>query len=304
MFLTDVQNNSCMLYNRRVFTEYGFDDPAELYYDDQWTWDVLMDLAMDFCDPDEGRYAFNGWHTDSTFMSSTGTYLVTLDPETGKFSANADDPRIERAADFLAEVSKNDLAFPHWNNGWSLNYGNEGGGMKEGVTLFAMGPSYILDEMTSREQEEDIYGDMSDVMVVPVPRDPNGDGVYYVDSVPKGYCLIREAPHPEAVALLAACERFKIVDPTVVRIDERQKKEKLGWNDEMLSMWHDMYEIAASQNTIVQYSDLGDVTTYIGNMTGFNQFDNPSTWAELKEANIDALIYSVDELNKELAEIS
>ena len=304
MFLTDVQNNSCMLYNRRVFTEFGFDDPAELYYDDQWTWDVLMDLAMDFCDPDEGRYAFNGWHTDATFMSSTGTYLVTLDPETGKFSANADDPRIERAADFLAEVSKNDLAFPHWNNGWSLNYGNEGGGMKEGVTLFAMGPSYILDEMTSREQEEDIYGDMSDVMVVPVPRDPNGDGVYYVDSVPKGYCLIREAPHPEAVALLAACERFKIVDPTVVRIDERQKKEKLGWNDEMLSMWHDMYEIAASQNTIVQYSDLGDVTTYIGNMTGFNQYDNPSTWAELKEANIDALIYSVDELNKELAEIS
>ena len=69
-------------------------------------------------------------------------------------------------------------------------------------------------------------------------------------------------------------------------------------------MWHDMYEIAASQNTIVQYSDLGDVTTYIGNMTGFNQYDNPSTWAELKEANIDALIYSVDELNKELAEIS
>ena len=60
MFLTDVKNNSLVLYNRRIFGEYGFDDPAELYYNGEWTWDEMMDMALDFCDPDEGRYAFNG----------------------------------------------------------------------------------------------------------------------------------------------------------------------------------------------------------------------------------------------------
>ena len=304
MFLTDVKNNSLMLYNRRVFDEYGFDDPAELYYNSEWTWDVLLDMALDFGDPDEGRYAFNGWHTDSTFMSSTGTYLVLLDAETGKFYSNVDDPRLERAASFLSDVHKNDLAYPQYANGWSLNYGDEGGGMKEGMTLFAMGPAYILDEITSLSEEEERFGNMSEneVMVVPLPRDPNGDGEYYIDSIPMGYCLIKGAKNPEGVALLSMCDRFKIIDPTVIRIDERQKMEVLGWNEEMLNMWNHMYDIANSHNTIVQYSNLGDVSKYSDNMIAFNSWDNPSTWAELKEANKDALDYAIDELNAQLAE--
>ena len=304
MFITDVQNNSMMLYNRRVFDEWGFDDPAELYYNDEWTWDRLMDMAKDFCDPDEGRYAFNGWHTDATFFSSTGTYLVTLDTETGKFVANPDDPRLERAANWLTEINRNDMGFPHWNNGWSLNYGDEGGGMKEGLTMFAMGPAYILDEITSLSEEEERFGDMTnnEVMVVPVPRDPDGDGEYYIDSIPKGYLLVKNAPNPEGVALLAACDRFKTIDPTVIRIDNKQKMEVLKWNQEMMDMWDEMYEISHSHNTIVQYEDLGDASTYINNMIGLNNWDNPSSWAELKESNKDALIYAVDELNNTFEE--
>ena len=303
MFLTDVKNNSMVLYNRRIFNEYGFDDPAELYYNNEWTWDEMMDMALDFCDPDDGRYAFNGWHTDATFLSSTGTYLVMLDAESGKFVSNVDDPRLERAASWLSDSGKNDLPYPMWSNGWTLNYGEEGGGMKEGKTLFAMGPAYILDEITSLEQEEERFGSMEneEVMIVPVPRDPNGDGEYYIDSIPMGYCLVKGARRPEAVALLAACERFKIIDPTVIRIDDKQKMEVLKWNQEMMDMWKHMYDLANSHSTIVQYSDLGSVTTYVGNMIGFNNGENPSTWAELKEANKESLEYAIDELNAELA---
>ena len=300
MFITDIQNNSCVLYNRRVFSEYGFDDPAELFYNDEWTWDKMFDMAMDFSDPDENRYAFNSWHTDASFLSSTGTYVVLLDQETGKFYSNYDDPRLERGALMLMDFNKNDLHYPIWNT-WSLNRGESAGGMKEGETLFGMDSRFILDEMVSREAFENIYGDAGDVMVVPVPRDPNGDGEYYIDSVPSGYCLCKNAPHPEAVALLAACERFKIIDPTVVRIDERQKREKLGWTQEMLDMWNEMYKIAKSKTTIVQYTNLGNAQTYLGNMIGFNNWDNPSSWAELKEANKDALDNAVNELNEMLA---
>lgn len=302
-FLTDVKNNSLMLYNRRVFDEYGFDDPAELYYNNEWTWDVMFDMAMDFTDPDEGRFAFNGWSTDSSFISSTGTYLILLDTETGKFYSNYDDPRIERAASVLTDINKNDLQYPHWNNGWTLNFGNEGGGMKEGLTLFALGQGYIIDELTSRSEEEERFGDMGDneVMIVPVPRDPNGDGEYYIDSIPMGYCLINGARNPEGVALLAMCDRFKIIDPTVIRIDDKQKKEVLGWNDEMLDMWKHMYELAGSHNTIVQYGGLGDASDLAGSMIGFNNWKNPSSWAEMKESNKDALEYAIDVLNESLA---
>ncbi len=200
------------------------------------------------------------------------------------------------------DINKNDLGFPHWNNGWALNYGNEGGGMREGMTLFAMGPSYILDEIISKEEEEMRFGSMDDgeVMVVPLPRDPNGNGEYYIDSMPVGYCLIKGANNPEGVALLASCERFKVVDPTVIRIDERQKMEVLGWSEEMLTMWNHMYDVANSHNTIVQYSGLDKVSKYYGDMISFNNWKNPSTWAELKEKNRDALDFSLSELNAEM----
>lgn len=301
MFLTDIQNNSCIVYNRRIFEEYGLDDPAQLYLNDEWTWDKMLDMAKSFGDPDENRYAFNSWHTDASFLSSTGTYPVLLDSESGKFYTNYDDPRIERGANFLMEISKNDLHYPVWSE-WTLNRGESGGGMKEGETLFGMDSRYILDEMISREQFENIYGEAGEVMVVPIARDPQGDGEYYIDSVPSGYCLVRGATNPEGVALLAACDRFKIIDPTVIRIDERQKIEVLGWTEEMLDMWNEMYDIAHSHNTIVQYTNLGDAMTYLNNMLSFNHYDNSSTWAELKEANKEALDYMIEDMNTTLAD--
>ena len=300
MFITDIQNNSCVLYNRRVFNEYGFDDPAQLFLNNEWTWDEMYDMALDFSDPDAGRYAFNSWHTDATFLSSTGTYVILLDQESKQFYTNYDDPRIERGAMFLMNVTKNELHYPLWNS-WSLNRGESAGGMKEGEILFGMDSRFILDEMVSREAFENIYGDAGDVMVVPVPRDPNGDGEYYIDSVPSGYCLVKNAPNPEGVALLAACDRFRIIDPTVVRIDERQKREKLGWTQEMLDMWNEMYKIAKSRTTIVQYTNLGDAMEYLNSMILFNGRNLQNTWAELKESNKEALDYSIEELNDMLS---
>lgn len=41
MFVTDITYGDVCVYNRRVMEEWGFDDPAELYYNDEWTWDVF-----------------------------------------------------------------------------------------------------------------------------------------------------------------------------------------------------------------------------------------------------------------------
>lgn len=306
MFVTDVQFNSIVIYNRRVMEEWGFEDPAELFYNDEWTWDAMLDMALDFTDPDEGRYAFNNWHIDTAFMTSTGVGVVEFDPEQGIFVSNIDDPRLERAAAVLQEFAKNDCQFPIWNNGWTLNYEADAGGLKEGVTLFGMDGAYILDERRSVEEMEAVFGDVTnnEVMICPVPRDPNGDGEYYIDSKPKGYNLIMDAPHPEAVALLAACDRFKIIDPTVINFDRQQLKEKKGWTEEMLTMWDTMYEIAHSHNTVVDFGEgLGTAATYVNNMVSFNMGSSDTSWAQRKESNKDTLQFYLDELNAQIGEL-
>ena len=303
MFLTDTEFNSIVIYNRRVFDEWGFDDPAELFYNNEWTWNEMLDMALDFTDPDEGRYAFNSWGTDAALMSSTGTDVVIFDTATGEFVSNIDDPRLERAATMLLEFQKNDCEYPMWSNGWSLNYDADGGGMKEGKTLFAMAGNYIIEERRSIEEMEAIFGDVTneEIMIVPVPRDPNGDGEYYIDTKVKGYCLIMGARNPEAVGLLAACDRFKIIDPTVINFDKKQLKEKLGYTDEMLDMWDTMYEISHSHNAFAQYGGgLGSASDYTDRMINFNRAGGEDSWAQRKESYKDTIQYYLDELNTQI----
>ena len=58
--VTDLAFKDVVPYNRRVIEEYGFDDPAQLYANDEWTWDVVTEMALDFSDPDDDRFAFDG----------------------------------------------------------------------------------------------------------------------------------------------------------------------------------------------------------------------------------------------------
>lgn len=84
-------------YNRRVMNEYGYDDPWELYLNDMWTWDVFKEMCLDFNDPDDNRFAVDGWYvTCSLVEESTGHYIIERDDE-GHYFANLDDPVIERA---------------------------------------------------------------------------------------------------------------------------------------------------------------------------------------------------------------
>lgn len=136
-------------------------------------------------------------------------------------------------------------------------------------------------------------------MIVPVPRDPNGDGEYYIDSKIKGYNLINGAPNPEAVALLAACDRFKTIDPTVTSFDRRQLKDKKGWTEEMLDMWDTMYEIANSHNTLIIFGEgLGDrVAPIVDAIINYTR-NSDSIFTQRKEQNSEKLEYYLDELNK------
>ncbi len=302
--ITDVKATTVCAYNRRVMEEWGYDDPAELYYNDEWTWDVFYEMCVDFSDPDDDRYALDGWYWNQAFVDSTGVTIVAI--KDGQFVSDIDNPLIETAQDYIYNLSKNECIYPRWNNSYACrNNSTVGAGIKEGLCLF-----YPVEKWGFTDTVENInqvWGDIEaeELMFCPMPRSENGDGNYYLASQPCGYHIISGASNPEGVALYTQCERFKILDPTVIDIDRKQLEEIYMWTDEMLQMLDICYEIANS-NSIVNFSSgcQSQLKSAISNCIGGTLGNNPSTWAQLKEQYGEQIEYYIEELNAMFADPS
>ncbi len=296
-----------VVYNRRVISEWGFDDPAELYFEDEWTWQKFYDMCVEFSSPDDDRFALDGYAYAGMFTESTGQMFLMRDPDDNyKYYSNLDSPEIERGMTYLADLIKNSCTYAQ--GGWSLRgSGQFGEGMKDGKCLFyVIGESFFQHPV---EEIEAIWGDMhqGEVMFAPLPRDENGDGNYYISSsfedVKGSMILINGAQNPEGAALLAACVRFKVIDPTVIAINNRMLQETYLWSDEMLEMSNICKEIADAHivfdasgnlpdNLQQVYSRLGDSIAHGGR--------EPQSWAQLKENNAETFEYYIDDLNAQL----
>lgn len=306
--VTDLTYRNVVSYNRRVVEEWGFDDPAELYYNDEWTWDVFYDMCVEFSDPDEDRYALDGYAYQRGIIESTGQELLQID-ENGIFYSNIDSPEIERAQGLIYNLVKNDCTYHEGTNYWALRTkggAQFGAGIADGLCLF-----YIIETSYFTMTVEEItplWGDVieGEVMFCPLPKDDDGDGTYYLNSAPEGYMLVAGGSNHAGAALLAACERFKIIDPTVVDIDQKQLKEIYYWTDEMLEMDSICYEIAAANPRMVLTGDLPDVLdnsldTMLNSIT---RTDEPTTWAQIKESYSDRIDYLIEDLNSQIAEFN
>lgn len=296
----DIVFKDVIPYNRRVMAEWGFDDPAELFANDEWTWDVFAEMCEDFSDPDSNRYALDGWYyVIGLAEESTGRYLIEKD-ENGKYYSNLDDPMIEVAMNLIYDLYKDECCYHEGTNYWARRDSTSGAGVKDGLCLFC--PINIEAAfMQPVENVGALWGDMKEeeCMFVPFPRYQEGDGNYYINSQPTGYMLCSGAKNPKGAALLASCMRFKVLDPTVINIDERLLKEVYLWTDEMLDMYKTCEELAAA-NVRMFYT--GNLTTglqdsYNALDWGINRSGGANTWAQLKEQHSDQIEYYLDDLN-------
>lgn len=307
LLCTDLYFGSILAYNRRTIEEWGFDDPAELFYNNEWTWDVFYDMCEDFSNPDDDRYALDGWFYAKSLQRSCGVSVVSLDTETGLFKSNLDDPRLERAGNLLYDLSKNECIYPWFKNNWAPRGSSAGSaaadfgdGLKEGDLLFSCGGPYHITGTVEEISAE--YADVTQnqLMFVPMPRDPLGDGKQYVESDPMGYSLIKNAPNPEGVALLAMCDRFKSIDPTVMSVDRKQKVEKYLWTDEMLEMYDLCVDLANTGDILLSYDENGlggKVGSVIEAIERNGMQQDSVTWAQLKESKSDTLTFYLEDLN-------
>lgn len=301
MLISDIGLDYVCGYNRRVINDYGYEDPAELFRNDEWTSDKWLEMCIDFTDPDDERYAVDGWYYDLALMYMSGTPIVSYNVESGKFESNIDNPGLERAANVLYEMKRNDCIYPVWENGWKLRGGEEiqGVGVKDGLTLFFVvglwGITGTVEDVGTR------WGDMTEgeVMFVPMPRDAQGSE-YYVTAKPDGFCIINGAENPEGVALLASCCRFKSLNPTVMDVDRMQLVNKYLWNQDMLDMYDTVKEMVKGPNSLVDYGDgLGDdLKSAVAHFNNLGRNASATTWAQVKESYGDVLEYEVEEFNK------
>ncbi len=301
MIVYDATFDTVCAYNRRVLDEWGYDDPAELYYNDEWTWDVFYDMCVDFTDADETRHALGGFSPDRSLIYSSGAMIAKYNTETKLYESSMEDPRLDRAASLLYDLNKNDCFYPG-----AIIDGIEGKGMKEGKMLFFVRAPYCFTGPVV--EVENVWGSLDELMFAPIPRDDDGDGHYYIETLPKGYFLVKGGENHAGVGLLAACERFKTIDPTVEDIDRKQLRETYHWTQDMLDMWDVCYALANSDTVIINYDagfgtggQLGStLSSILGNFRTTS--DNMSTWAQLKEEYGEALVYYTDKLNKQIAD--
>ena len=303
-FITDVTFRNICPYNRRVISEWGFDDPADLYANDEWTWDVFYDMCIEFSDPEADRYALDGYAYNGALVQEASGAKFVEKNDNGQYISNLDDPILEQANQLIYDLVKNDCVYHEGTSYWAgRDNHTDGAGVKDGKCLFYI--TYFTSIQDTVDNISAVWGDVTqgELMFVPLPRNDRGDGEYYLASIPSGYMLIQGAKNPEGVALYAACERFKIIDPTVERIDRQQLRDKYLWTEEMLEMYDECREIIL-KNTYMYYN--GNFIDQLN--TAYNHFRDDiarggatTTWAQLKEQFSESFEYYLEEQNNEIA---
>lgn len=218
-----------MVYNPKLFEEYGMENPWELWEKGEWTWDTFRELAMELNIQDEnGDYICYGTCAPGygALTASTGVDYIEL--QDGAFVNNLTNPDIVRAENFLNDMLfKDDVikikAQDAWRNYWV-----------RGMVAMQIIPSWMLDGSSELTQA----AKMGMLGIVPLPQDPQnytpGEYVTYAQS--GGFCLVTGAKNPEAAAAFIRTKAYLHRYPRNGETyeDWLEEAHEAGWTNEML----------------------------------------------------------------------
>lgn len=294
----ETQPNLWCLYNTETIDNMGLDQPADLYWNGEWTWDVFYDYCVQFNDPDKDMYALDGfWWWDGITQSTGMPYIDIVD---GQVVSNVDEPAIEEAQNLVYELTKAGSAFPRHLNNWQTRGPTDEGsiGLGSGLTLFIpCGPYEIEDTLANTEA----LGSVPDgeVMFVPMPAKDKGENTYMSTRV-NGYCLVSGAKNPEGFAAFMRCRKICATDESIRQIGIDTLVNEYGWTEEMLEMREECYRLAREYPVFEFYNAIStDMSSVFGTLATATSVTNGEqrTWAEIRDENIASVDYFVDEVN-------
>lgn len=287
---TSTGTGMVMIYNKRTIEENGLDDPAELAYNNEWTWDKFKEMCYAYADKDEGKYAVGGWWYEPGIILSTGVPIIGM--EDGVIVNNLMSPEVERVQNLFLEMKNAEVMYPYAEYDWTVKPEWIG----EGKTLF-----YPIGRWGLLEPDLSAYGEPDEIMFVPTPRDESADAWYLtahggVDA----YALCKGSKNPEAVAAYIKCLQVQVNDESVQSINEEQLRNEYKWNDDMIEMDRYIAELTNAHPVVDFYVAVNtDVTDLLYNSVKDSSY-NGTDWYSTRDALNDAVQANVDAMNETL----
>ena len=242
-----------MIYNPKIFEEYGYENPWELWEKGEWTWDAFRELAAELNIIDEnGDYICYGTGAPGygSLTGSTGVDYVAL--KDGFFENNLTHPDVVRAENYLNDMLfKDDIIKIKAQGGWR-NYWNRGMVAMQIIDSWMMKGSAEV----SQAIHEGALG------IVPLPQDPQkvqpGVNVTYAQS--GGFCLVQGAQNPEAAAAFIRTIAYSHRYPKAGETYEDMLAEwhEMGWSNDLLYQ----YQVARDVENMVTSFGYGFMSTH------------------------------------------
>lgn len=289
--ICDITEGYVVYYNRKTIEEMGYDDPAELYANGEWTTEKFKSMLTDFVDEEEGRYGLDGWFNSTPLYEAFGVPTVSI--KDGKVSNNLNDPNLGRAMEYQYELYRNGLILDKSLFGWNPQIQYIG----EGKELFYIGGIYELTK--APEIWSKTFGEVEDVMFVPIPKDDEADRYYYNAQYEYSYNLCTGAQNPIGTTLFMECVIAAQQDENAVKINDNKYKNDYGWSEEMVDMAHEVKRLSMENPVWDCYNGLNsDMVTLIGD--SINKPFGGEEWHTTRESVYDAVQLGIDEINAQI----
>lgn len=283
------------IYNTHTIEENGLDDPAELYWKDEWTWSKFTEMCTEFTDQENEKVGLDGWWYAAALNDTCGVPLISL--ENGKLVNNMENPQVAKVQELMYNLGKNEVFFDRASNNWSIRGdGTTGLGVGTYQTLFYPCGLWGIE---GAPQDVTAFGDVEagEIMFVPMPRMDDGD-TYYVTSRVDGYLLCKNAPNPKGFAAYMNCRMATLSKANEIGVN--QLKNDYKWNDDMIKMReeviklcndHPLYDFqeGVSEELKNKMQDVRQATVLTGG--------GASTWTQNVEENKATVDYLLKEAN-------
>lgn len=291
--------NYVCVYNTTTISENALDDPAELYYNDEWTWSKFTEMCEEFTDAEADKYGLDGYWYVKALNDTCGVPLIGL--EDGKLVNNMGNAQVAKVQELMYELQKNEVVFDRSSNNWATRGdGTTGEGLGTYQTLFIPVGLWAIEVPAS-----DItpFGDVEagEVMFAPMPRMDDSD-TYYMSSRVNGYLLCKNAPNPEGFAAYMNC--LQVANQEVANIHIEQLKG-YGWNDEMIAMREECYNLCNDhpvydfqEGVSAELSTLMMTVNQATMVTG----GGATTWTACVAENQKAVDYLINEANSNISD--
>lgn len=285
--VTDVLPASVCVYNRNLIMKNGYDDPANLFKNGEWTLEAFYEM----CKLDEDKSICGWWYSDA-IQQTCGVPLIGMN-ENGAISNNMEKAEVKAVEDYMLNLAHDCSEYRDTAEIDTIE------SFKDGDCLFFPVGLWAIEDMNNVDYSE------SNISFVPMPKNTlDGNKTYHIGSIIEGYLLCADAPNPDAFKAFVSCARACAIDEKIQLEKDAFRIESYGWTNEMNGMYHIIKDMALENPVFEMYRAISDDATstfeQITGTTMWNFVIEKRTWNDVIKDYKPTVDKFVDDVNQTL----